>query len=120
MIGMKPGGAPRVSGRPRSYRVKQQKSLPHAVRSSFSVSLPYTGLRASEKSYAGLPVARKRAKALMAWILPGDLQTGGVSRKIPGSVLQGGLGHTMKHTDELQKLTEGHDILAIARGNRLI
>lgn len=74
MIGMKPGGAPRESGRPRSYRVKQQKSLPPAVRSSFPVSLPYTGLRASETSRAGLPVARKRAKALMAWILPGDLR----------------------------------------------
>lgn len=120
MIGMKPGGAPRESGRPRSYRVKQQKSLPPAVRSSFSVSLPYTGLRASETSRAGLPVARKRAKALMAWILPGDLQTGGVSRKIPGSVRQGGIGTHMKHMGELQKLTGGHDILVVVCGSRLI
>ena len=82
MIGMKPGGAPRETGRPRSHRVKQQKSLPPAGRSSssfFSASLLYTRLRASEKSRVELPVTRTRAKALMAWILPGDLQIGGVS-----------------------------------------
>lgn len=53
----------------------------------------------------------------MAWILPGDLQTGGVSRKI--LVLSARVDWDTPW-DELQKLTEGHDILAIARGNRLI
>lgn len=56
----------------------------------------------------------------MAWILPGDLQTGGVSRKIPGSVRQGGIGTHMKHMGELQKLTGGHDILVVVCGSRLI